>query len=37
MTEEPSRALIWIMSLIGLGVLYFVLFGQKKYNEMMKQ
>jgi len=36
MNHEPSTALVWIMSLIGVGVIYFVLFGQKRYNELMK-
>lgn len=29
--------LIVILSLIGIGVIYFVLFGQKRYNELMKR
>lgn len=29
--------LIIILSLIGIGVIYFVLFGQKRYNELMKR
>lgn len=31
-----NQALLLILGLIGLGALWFVLFGQKKYNEYMK-
>tara|TARA_Y100000310_G_scaffold182351_1_gene182451 strand:- start:557 stop:670 length:114 start_codon:yes stop_codon:yes gene_type:complete len=37
MTPEPNQALIWIMTAIGIGVIYFVLFGQRKHNELMKK
>ena len=29
--------LVLILSLIGIAVIYFVLFGQKKYNELMEK
>jgi len=29
--------LLWILSIIGLLVLWLVLFGQKRYNELMKK
>lgn len=32
-----NQNLLWILSIIGILVLYFVLFGQKKYNELMKK
>jgi|TARA_Y100000310_G_scaffold231700_1_gene234295 hypothetical protein len=32
-----SDALLVILGLIGLGALWFVLFGQKRYNKLMKQ
>jgi len=32
-----NDALGVILGLIGLGVIWFVLFGQKKYNEYMKK
>tara|TARA_Y100000034_G_C6729785_1_gene323252 strand:+ start:47 stop:160 length:114 start_codon:yes stop_codon:yes gene_type:complete len=37
MTPEPSKGLIVILIIIGLGALYFVLFGQKRHNELMKK
>jgi len=32
-----NDALIVILGLVGIGAIWFVLFGQKKYNEMMKK
>jgi hypothetical protein len=32
-----NDALLAIMGLVGLGALWFVLFGQKRYNDYMKQ
>ncbi len=32
-----SDALLVILILTGIGALWFVLFGQKKYNEYMKR
>lgn len=32
-----NDALLWTLSIIGLLVLWFVLFGQKRYNELMKK
>tara|TARA_Y100000310_G_C20688599_1_gene820715 strand:- start:1572 stop:1685 length:114 start_codon:yes stop_codon:yes gene_type:complete len=37
MTPEPNQALILIISLTGIGVVWFVLFGQRKHNELMKE
>ena len=32
-----SDALLVILSLMGAGVIWFVLFGQKRHNELMKR
>ena len=32
-----NNALLVILGLIGIGALWFVLFGQKRYNELMKR
>jgi len=32
-----KNALLVILGLIGIGAIWFVLFGQKKYNEYMKR
>lgn len=32
-----NNALIVILGIIGVGALWFVLFGQKRYNELMKK
>jgi hypothetical protein len=31
-----SDALLVILGIIGIGALWFVLFGQKRHNELMK-
>ena len=32
-----NNALLVVLGIIGIGALWFVLFGQKKYNELMKK
>ncbi len=32
-----NNLLIFILSLIVIGVIWFVLFGQKKYNKLMEK
>ena len=35
--KKMNDVLVVILGLMGLGVLWFVLFGQKKHNELMKR
>jgi len=32
-----NNALIVILAIIGVGALWFILFGQKRYNRLMKK
>lgn len=37
MTVGVPQGLVIVLSIIGIGVIWFVLFGQRKYNELMKR